>query len=784
MFIMIVIKLKNISLEVFKIVLILNRYKINNCWNNMKKTINTLLLITIFIIFSTVLSAQIIRRPNKVGPLKKSTVDDYNNFTTVGQIGLTITNFGVLGEGWNNPDQPSCRYKQYADTERDEIEHFSYAGLWVGGEVKGNPRVSSAIVDGVFDYGAEGFEFSTSSSTTDTIEIKSSVETSKYFSPDAVSHQDFICDYNDFSPVINHETMGIRVHQESYAWSYSFTDAFVIMDYTIFNESHLLDANGEGWEIKNLFVGMWADASVANMNYTSTYEPGGGFSWYDNQDGFDQSIYDAYPDDEFYGLERDIAYQYDADGDNGYAQSYIGFRVLGTDYVPRDYWDTYYRQWVWSTSSNPDYPEYVVPLIDKDRYQFMGESVPCRPGVDGYTNEGYPNSPDSWLFLLSAGPFGKHPNADSTDWVLKPGESVNIAIAVVCAPWANSSLTDSPERKALLYANSDWAQTAYNGEDVNGNGYLELSEDKDGDGEHDRYILPAPPPSPTIKVVAGSGEATVYWNNKPEKAQDPLTQREDFEGYKLYSKSKTITNDNQWSLLGQFDLLNDIGYNAGFDPIYITKEEATVYDENGNLSHINFIIDNSDTLYFKIIENDTMFYSFTNSGLQSGWPDRNVYAVTSYDQGDAVTGLESLESNKITNMTYVIVGQKPQDYNFQNKIGVYPNPYRAHAVWDGYSEREKMIWFYNLPENAEITIFTLSGELVDRIKHNSASYSGSDIDNLADISLRDNISFSGGEHAWDLISKWDQAIATGLYIFTVEDLDSGKLQKGKFLVIK
>ena len=40
------------------------------------------------------------------------------------------------------------------------------------------------------------------------------------------------------------------------------------------------------------------------MNYTSIYEPGGGFTWYDNQDGFDETIYDAYPDDEFYGLER------------------------------------------------------------------------------------------------------------------------------------------------------------------------------------------------------------------------------------------------------------------------------------------------------------------------------------------------------------------------------------------------------------------------------------------------------------------------------------------------
>ncbi|MBN2279178.1 MAG: hypothetical protein JXQ65_01215 [Candidatus Marinimicrobia bacterium] len=747
----------------------------------MRKRIKLLFLFVLFLGFS--LQAQIQNRPVQNNPLKKSTIDDYNNYTTVGQIGLTVTNFGVLGEGWNNPDQPSCRYKQYPDIEQEEIEHFSYSGLWIGGEVNGQKRVSTAIVDGVFDYGAEGFEFSASTGFNDTISIKSSIETSKYFDPQAVSHQDFVCDYTDFNNIVNHKPMGIRVHQESYAWSYSFADAFVIMDYTIYNESNIIDANGVGWDIKNMFAGIWADASVANMNYTSKYDPGGGFTWYDNQDGFDQSIYDAYPDDEFYGLERDIAYQYDVDGDNGYAQSYVGFRVLGTDYVPRDYWDTYYRQWVWSTSSNTDYPEYVMPIDDSQRYDFMQKSVPYKPGESGYTSEGYPNAPDSWLFLLSAGPFGKHPDADSSNWVLKPGESVNIAFAIVCAPWANSTLSDSPARKAMLYANSDWAQTAYNGEDVNGNGYLEPSEDTDQDGIMDRYILPAPPPSPIVKIVSESGKATIYWGRKPEKAQDPLTQREDFEGYRLYGRSKTATNNEQWTLMGQFDILNDIGYNTDLSTIQLTREESKSEDEQGNTIY-HYLVEDEDTLYFKIFDQDTMFYRFVNEGIHSGWPERNVYSVTSFDQGDPATGLESMESNKIDNMTYVIAGKKPQTENFDAEVGVYPNPYKARAVWDGFSEREKMIWFYNLPAKAKVTIFTLSGELVDKFTHDAATYKGSDIENLANIATDKNIVFSGGEHAWDLITKWDQAIATGLYLFTVENLESGKIQRGKFLVIK
>jgi len=35
-----------------------------------------------------------------------------------------------------------------------------------------------------------------------------------------------------------------------------------------------------------------------------------------------------------------------------------------------------------------------------------------------------------------------------------------------------------------------------------------------------------------------------------------------------------------------------------------------------------------------------------------------------------------------------------------------------------------------------------------------------------------------------LVTASDQAIATGLYLFTVKDLDSGEISRGKFVVIK
>ena len=79
--------------------------------------------------------------------------DIYDKYTSVGQLGLTVTNFGVLGNGWNKINGrilPSCQYKQNTEILRDQVEHFSYAGLWIGGVVNGQRLVSTAIVDGVF----------------------------------------------------------------------------------------------------------------------------------------------------------------------------------------------------------------------------------------------------------------------------------------------------------------------------------------------------------------------------------------------------------------------------------------------------------------------------------------------------------------------------------------------------------------------------------------------------------------------------------------------------------
>ena len=682
--------------------------------------------------------------------------DEYDKYTSVGNLGLTITNYGILGNGWNRMEDgsihPSCQYKQHTEIAREQIEHFSYCGLWVGGIVNGQRRVSTAIVDGVFDAGDEGFELFANSPITIQSSISSTTQDSmaKYYSPYAVSHQDMITDFKDYgdSPGDNlgiqgHSPLGLDIHLESYAWNYSYADAFVILKYTFTNATE--DT------IQDIYAGIWADPSIANFNYTDIYTPGGGFSWSDNLDGFDESEDGA-------GFERAIGYQYDANGDDGWTESYLGLSALGSN-VPYNYLNTNYFQWVWTNSNNSDYPAYSMPLTDEERYDKMSSSVPKGSGPD-YTSEGYPGSENSWLFLVSAGPVGLHHNADTTSWTLGPGESCHIAFTVVCALWTPGIGGNSHAQRGNLHVNYDWAQKAYDGEDKNRNNQLDEGEDGNSNGVIDRYILPAPPPSPNMEVVVESGKVTIYWQDGAESFLDPISQEADFEGYRIYGARKTANDDlGEFSLLLETDLKNNIGYNTGFSTIQITNQFGE-----------------ADSV---LINNTYYQYKFENANIKDGW--LNYYAVTAYDQGDPDANLESLESSIYSNRVYVFPGKAAAKENdWVGEPTVYPNPFKGQALWDGYGSRSKMLWFRNLPNEAEIRIFSLAGDLVDIIQHEE-SYNGADI---ANIDAQKNPLMAGGEHAWDLITMHDQATASGLYLFTVEDKNSGQIKEGKFLIIK
>jgi hypothetical protein len=368
--------------------------------------------------------------------------------------------------------------------------------------------------------------------------------------------------------------------------------------------------------------------------------------------------------------------------------------------------------------------------------------------------------------------------------------------AIVCADNANKMLhegRDDTTQRAHLKSNENWAQRCYSGEDVNGNDTLDLGEDivmrvKGGivpgaDGKLTRYVLPTPPGQPIVHAEVDNQKGVIYWDRGAETSRDPISGQNDFEGYRIYrtTAGSDFKDNANWifniPLAGDFDRMDDtLGYNTGLDKIHIDTTDLpigakTQYTTSGLFSGVVF--PNDPAVYF---------YQFPPSGSGvtqlNGW--QYVYGVSAYDQGDLSNNLSSLESAKT--FVWTVSGTKPTSEP-SKEIGVYPNPYYAKAYWDGVSERDRKIYFYNLPANAIVTIYTIAGDVVEQFDH-SGSNIGTDIHWFQQYTGKQSPQFSGGEHAWDLISKYDQAIASGLYLFTVRDKDTGAVKRGKFLVIK
>ncbi|MCB0313760.1 MAG: hypothetical protein KDH84_10950, partial [Calditrichaeota bacterium] len=128
--------------------------------------------------------------------IHKRFVDDNNNFTSTGNIGMTVTNYGVFGDGFVEQaptDQPSCEYPRGSG-----IEHIFDGGLWVGAETPTGIRVTTGAFNSarIGSAGSVNFEFTNTAEPTDIVVERSSLPANKFFSPQAISHQDFIIDFS------------------------------------------------------------------------------------------------------------------------------------------------------------------------------------------------------------------------------------------------------------------------------------------------------------------------------------------------------------------------------------------------------------------------------------------------------------------------------------------------------------------------------------------------------------------------------------------------------------
>jgi hypothetical protein len=215
------------------------------------------------------------------------------------------------------------------------------------------------------------------------------------------------------------------------------------------------------------------------------------------------------------------------------------------------------------------------------------------------------------------------------------------------------------------------------------------------------------------------------------------------------------------------DLSDSIGIHKRFPeqpfPSILDPDSAAIY-------YPEEMID--DTL-FKYFEYEYIFRHLL--------PSRPYYiSVTAFDYGSPGHGLGALESNILLNM----VSEYPQNTSSMViekglHVVVYPNPYRIDGNYrsmegggfegrgeeDKSPERTRAIHFTNLPNKCTIRIYSIDGDLVRQIDHNFEPGSNR--------SMHDK---------WDLITRNTQAVASGIYYYSV-DSELGN-QIGKIVIIK
>lgn len=699
----------------------------------------------------------------------------------VGNTGVTVTNSGFLGRAGvrnNTAGPPSFSYPLGSG-----IEHLFEAGLWVGafrGDGVLTVRTAAAESGGGYSPGIAGYEVVPDSP----ILRRSSLPESPFFSPLAVSQQDFISTFRDdaalvpgtFTPTPDPQgALGMSVETRSFAWSFPFTEYFVIVEYEITNTST------QAWD--SVYVGVWEDLVVRNVLTTTDagsnfFNKGGrGFLGYP-EIGPGGAVLNAAPDSQF------VSYAFNAGGTEESLNTYGAVAFLGAEWEDPQRGRRFFhpflqdeyradglpvprvnpRWWKFSAGN----AELSRPTTDDERYRRMATPLPIdgtvpgdadprplrqRLAEDGRTANG------NWIGVMPIGPFTR----------VEPGESVTAVFALVAAlkPAEFQDLASRPldtdETRRLLRNNVFWAMRTYAGEDLNFNGRLDPGEDLNGNGVLDRYLIPEPPRSPRVRAEVDRGTVSLYWSDLAEASVDPVSGRQDFEGYRIYRSDPG--NDRAGNLVGQAGLVaqydragNDVGFNTGFNAIRLPEPVTFPGDP---------------TVYA---------YRYTETGLLSGW--QYAFAVTAFDEGDAEAGLPSFESGKTASAVRVFPGAAPVDGTAPGRppVGVYPNPYRVSAAWDGGPATQRKLYFTNLPARAQIRVYTLSGEILAELDHDAATYTGDT--RWYDVFSAPGRTVAGGEHAWDLLNESRLVPSSGLYLFSVLDLDTNAVQTGRFVIVR
>ena len=684
-------------------------------------------------------------------------VSYYGYYHNVGQLLLHVSNLGYFGDwpgsGIDDIAAPS------AEWPAGSAHNYLYAaGIWVGGVVTDSEtgEVDTLVSAGVYqreyrpllddplkviyetwegaansgrwfdddadcrpdlDVGFENFD----EDLLDGIDNDGDGLIDEDFA--AISQQMFRCEYEDTNEEdVNdglsndfHQSMGLKVIQESYQWTSEQTDDFVGIDFTVVN----IGAD----TIRMAYVGFMVDADAGP-------ESDDVLNYIDDRGGFiDTLIINVNPNDptELDTLDITLAYMYDDPygPDGNEALGYFGCMFLGhptsnpdtlqPDNIPNAPTKVKVHSFeIWSSGGED-------PRNDEERYLYLrGDAdFPLTDGIDndidGEVDEEdewrvnidrNADAPLDWRFMLSAGPFRE----------ILPGDTLEFQYAFVMGTGLDGMLQ-----------NAATAQQIYNGV---------TQEVPNCIGEAEsvliHWVADTPPPPPNQEITTGDGFVRLEWDDFPEDVEDPLTRVRDFYGYQVWkavgwTRESNEPRDQDWQLI----------------------LDADRGDGGTELNALDTGLEGIGK------------YSFVDDHVKNGFT--YWYSVTAYD-----STAEGYHFGKYTQNKTLVVPHSGVHGNLDD-VRVVPNPYVNHeymARWnlepDEADPTGEKVCFQNLPRASIVRIYSLGGELVETLYPEAES--------------------SGGDACWNMISRNNQIVVSGVYLYHV-DSPVGE-QVGKFVIIK
>lgn len=242
-----------------------------------------------------------------------------------------------------------------------------------------------------------------------------------------------------------------------------------------------------------------------------------------------------------------------------------------------------------------------------------------------------------------------------------------------------------------------------------------------------------PPPPPNQRITSGDGLVVIEWDDFPETQADPFTGILDFAGYRIWKnvgwdRSSAHPNPDDWELFVEL--------------------------RKGELGAVS-------TGRYGVAK-----YRYVDRCVKNGFP--YWYSVCSFDTGE---GQPDALGNRVPmygryTQSFELVYPHSASHRTLDPVRVVPNPYRVRAEWDLQETRFEYsgnrICFQNLPEEATIRIYTLAGDLVKVLEHRGPA--------------------AEAEACWNLISRKDQKIVSGIYLYHLDSPIGTKI--GKFAVIR